>query len=225
MIDPADTVSANPALSYWEYPLPRGQTLASNEWVEWHVHKFLNSGFLAHALAENRRADVCTAVMLWTASYAQDPAGTLPDDDVQLARLAGYGADVGAWRRVRAAALYGWQPCHVRDGQGEARPGYLGHDVVSEIARRSVHRRNAKVAGRATARLAVMKTRVRAVMEKTGHAKLAKVPVVVDAVTRWVDENQLHITEDNIRAGLAEVAGVPQLRAVAGRRDGSETGG
>ena len=37
------------------------------------------------------------------------PAGSLPDDDVTLARLAGLGRDQRSWRRLKPAALRGFQ--------------------------------------------------------------------------------------------------------------------
>lgn len=84
----------------WEYPLAWGEMLATHEWIEFHLHRFLTSRMLAYALAEGRRADVATALILWSEAFRQDPAGTLPDDDVQLAALARYGGDAPGWARV-----------------------------------------------------------------------------------------------------------------------------
>lgn len=64
-------------------------------------------------------------VTLWIKSFRQSPAGSLPDDDGALARLADYGRDTRSWRRVRVAALHGWVRC--RDGR-------LYHRVVAERA-------------------------------------------------------------------------------------------
>lgn len=66
-------------------------------------------------------------IILWCASWHQVPAGSLPDDDVDLANLAGFGRFmVEKWREVRAAgALYGFVKC--ADGR-------LYHRVVAEVA-------------------------------------------------------------------------------------------
>lgn len=47
-------------------------------------------------------------VTLWLKAWHQVPAGSLPDEDVQLARLAEFGRDVRRWKKVRAEALRGW---------------------------------------------------------------------------------------------------------------------
>lgn len=70
------------------------------------------------------------AVILWCASWHQIPAASLPDDDIELARLAGFGFVVKEWKKVRAGALYGWIKC--ADGR-------LYHPVVAEKARDAWH--------------------------------------------------------------------------------------
>ena len=63
-----------------------------------------SSTFAARASGDEFRA----AVLLWLAAADQVPAGSLPDCDVELAFLAGYGRDVAAWQEVREGALYGF---------------------------------------------------------------------------------------------------------------------
>ena len=64
------------------------------------------------------------AVLSWCAAWHQVPAGSLPDDDAILARLAGYGRDVATWRRLREqGALRGFVRCS---------DGRLYHGVVCE---------------------------------------------------------------------------------------------
>lgn len=65
------------------------------------------------------------AVLLWCASWHQIPAASLPDDDITLSSLAGYGRAVDHWRTVRANALHGWIKCS---------DGRLYHPVVAEKA-------------------------------------------------------------------------------------------
>lgn len=62
-------------------------------------------------------------VTLWLRSWDQVPAGSLPDDDVELCRLAELGRDMKTWKKLRAGSLRGWIKC--RDGR-------LYHPVVAE---------------------------------------------------------------------------------------------
>ena len=65
------------------------------------------------------------AVILWCASWHQIPAASLPDDDVVLSQLAGFGRVVKEWKKVRSGALRGWVKCS---------DGRLYHPVVAEKA-------------------------------------------------------------------------------------------
>lgn len=51
------------------------------------------------------------ALTLWWAAWNQVPAGSLPPDDTALCRLADLGRDLKAWRKVKARALHGFEPC------------------------------------------------------------------------------------------------------------------
>lgn len=77
-------------------------------------------------LAAMESPEACwAAVLLWSASWHQVPAGSLPDDDRVLANLAGYGRVVKEWQRVKDGALRGWVKCE---------DGRLYHPVVAEKA-------------------------------------------------------------------------------------------
>lgn len=77
-------------------------------------------------LAARESPEACwAAVLLWSASWHQVPAASLPDDDMVLANLAGYGRVVKEWRKVRQGALRGWIKCS---------DGRLYHPVVAEKA-------------------------------------------------------------------------------------------
>lgn len=81
-------------------------------------------------LASNETPEACwAAVLLWSASWHQVPAGSIPNDDLWIAKQAGYqlrGKIDKAWSRVRAGALRGWVECS---------DGRLYHPVVAEKAR------------------------------------------------------------------------------------------
>jgi hypothetical protein len=64
-------------------------------------------------------------ILLRCASWHQKPASSVPNDDVLLAFLAGFGRDVEAWLRVRDGAL---------DGFIECSDGRLYHPEIAEKA-------------------------------------------------------------------------------------------
>lgn len=54
-------------------------------------------------------------VNLWLNAQDQVPAGSLPDDDTELCRLADLGRDTRSWKKVKEMALHGW--CKCSDGR------------------------------------------------------------------------------------------------------------
>jgi len=62
-------------------------------------------------------------VTLWLKSWDQAPAGTLPDDEIELCRLAELGRDLRSWRKIKEEAMWGWIKCS---------DGRLHHRVVAE---------------------------------------------------------------------------------------------
>ena len=70
-------------------------------------------------------AEFRAAVTLWWAAWLSRPAGSLPNEDRQLAQAAGYGRDVKGWQKVRAMALHGFVECS---------DGRLYHSVVAHEA-------------------------------------------------------------------------------------------
>ena len=76
-----------------------------------------------HAIASD--SEWRAGVTLWLKSFHQVPSGSLPDDDIELCRLAELGRDIKAWRKLRENALHGWIKCS---------DGRFYHPVVSEKA-------------------------------------------------------------------------------------------
>lgn len=95
--------------------------LRAYEFMPLSVLRLRDASIISEISAEGFRA----AVLLWCASWHQVPAASLPDDDKQLARFAGYGIMVSAWREVREEALYGFLKCD---------DGRLYHPIVAEKA-------------------------------------------------------------------------------------------
>ena len=76
-------------------------------------------------VASRKPEEVLAALILWCAAWHQVPAGSLPDNDEELANLAGYGRGIRDFRRVKAGALHGFKRCS---------DGRLYHPVLAEKA-------------------------------------------------------------------------------------------
>lgn len=92
------------------------------------VRRLRDSRLSATATGEEFMIDV----LLWCASWHQIPAGSIPDDDAELAKLAGFGRVVSEWLRVKEGALRKWIRCS---------DGRYYHPVVVEKAWASWHAR------------------------------------------------------------------------------------
>ena len=204
---------------FWAYPLSWGETLSSHDWVPLYINRLLNSDFVAYALAEGRRADIGTALLLWSESIKQDPAGTLPDDDVALARLAGFGTDIEGWRAAKRGALYGWSVCHI-DGEhvsaGRDRAKRLGHPVIAAICHDMYKRKRGRDQSREAGALATLKSRVKAKLKAVGQVRASENQYLVEQISGWLRDSSLYCTEDNVRAGLEAVAGIPKVVGMRG---------
>lgn len=99
--------------------VPREVNLQDFQYMELDVRRLRDSRFGAEVSGDAFRA----GVMLWCASWHQVPAGSVPDDDVELANLAGYGRFVKEWKKERTQALQGFVKCN---------DGRLYHTVVCE---------------------------------------------------------------------------------------------
>ncbi|MEB4592331.1 hypothetical protein VSS37_15190 [Candidatus Thiothrix sp. Deng01] len=107
---------------------PADADLTGFEWMELNIHRLFRSEMWARASGDEFRA----ALKLWGESFLEQPAGSLPDDDFLLARLADYGRDVKGWEGVKAMALRGWVKCS---------DGRLYHPVVAETVMRAWEQR------------------------------------------------------------------------------------
>lgn len=86
---------------------PFGCDLSGNTWFPLHFTRLRESRWwrTASHLARSVNID------LWGRAYEQVPAGSIPDDDVDLAEWAGYGRDVAAWLKVKADVMAPWVLC------------------------------------------------------------------------------------------------------------------
>ena len=90
-----------------EPPITQGVDLRGYEFMPFYGHHLFGSEFNACASDAAWRA----GITLWWAAWNQVPAGSLPDDDVALCRLADLGRDVKAWKKIREQALHGFVLC------------------------------------------------------------------------------------------------------------------
>ena len=101
--------------------VPAEVDLRDFAYMELDVRTLRDSRFAAQVTGDAFRA----GVLLWCAAWHQVPAGSLPDDDVELSNLAGYGRFIKQWRKVRAEALTQFVKCS---------DGRLYHETVCEKA-------------------------------------------------------------------------------------------
>ncbi len=92
------------------------------------VLQLRDSSLAAKAPGEAFRA----AVMLWCAAWTQVPAGSLPNDEEELAHLCGYGRAPKEWKKVRTWALHKFVLCS---------DGRLYHPHIAQCALDSWERR------------------------------------------------------------------------------------
>ena len=85
------------------------------------VARLRDSDLITEASAEGFRA----AVVLWCASWHQQPAASLPNKPAVLANLAGFGRDVAGWNAIADEALHNYIECS---------DGRLYHQLIAEKA-------------------------------------------------------------------------------------------
>lgn len=190
------------------WPLQRGDTLSSHDWYPFYGHKFLSSRFLSKCVMTGRRADIGTAMILWSEAMRQDPAGTLPTDDLELADMARF-RSVSEWQEVRENVLHGWATVLVEDprsGEAEVRLGHPG--LIEDIVQDMYKRKRGRDAAREAGRLALKKHKIRKKMaEICVQEHMIKDDRIITALAEHFEHSELYITPDNVRAAMVEVLG------------------
>ena len=108
-------------MSYPDPLVPAEVDLRDFKYMELDVQMLRDSRFAAEVEPEAFRA----GLLLWCASWHQLPAASLPDNDVELSTLAGFGRVVKEWRKVRDQALQLFVRCN---------DGRLYHPVIAQKA-------------------------------------------------------------------------------------------
>jgi hypothetical protein len=90
-----------------EPPVPAECTMGGNDWFPWYFDRLRKSKWW------RRASDMARArnVMLWGEAYKGVPAGSLPDDDDELAEAAGFGMNVEDFAAVKAEIMSAWTLC------------------------------------------------------------------------------------------------------------------
>ncbi len=87
--------------------VPAECTMAGNEWFPLHFDRLRKSKWWRRASDTARARNV----MMWGEAYKAVPAGSLPDDDDELAEAAGYGMDVAAFIAAKDEIMAPWVLC------------------------------------------------------------------------------------------------------------------
>lgn len=190
------------------WPLRRGDTLSNHDWFPFYGHRFLASKFVLQSVMEGRRADIGTAVILWSESMRLDPAGTLPDCDIELASLARF-ATVSEWLEVRDGVMHGWVPVLVEDDRTGEVITRLGHPSFMQGIVEEMHKRKrGRDGAREAAQLSLRRTRIR---KKMVDLKVPEHIIKDDRAVTLLAEHFLHsdlyITAENVRAAMIDVLG------------------
>lgn len=123
--------------------------------------RLFGSSFHARATDAEWRA----GVTLWLKSWDQVPAGSLPDDDIELCRLAELARDLKTWKKVKVGALRGWIVC--ADGR-------MYHPVVAEGINNALEAKAAQRDKTLKARIAALEKRLKDASDATVKASIAE---------------------------------------------------
>lgn len=156
------------------------------------VVRLLDSSLFARSTGEEFKA----AVALWCKSWTQIPAGSLPDDDRDLAYLSGAGT---RWSKIKAVALMHWIKCN---------DGRLYHPVVAEKAVEGWKARQAQRARTEAARQARAALRQSTQMRNETNATTS----VTTSVTGVSTNNVTTSVTDNVTGSKGQGQGQGQDR-------------
>ncbi|MCG5072253.1 DUF1376 domain-containing protein [Paraburkholderia tagetis] len=156
------------------------------------IARLFNSEFHARSDDPVWRA----GVTLWLKSFHQVPAGSVPDDDVALARLAELGRDVKTWRKLRAGALYGWVQC--ADGRWY-------HPVVAEKAVEAWNGKKAQRARTSKARLQALISRLSQAKDSFDAASIeASIQTLLGSLSHLLSQNEFRSVEASVTESTTE---------------------
>lgn len=121
--------------------------------------RLFGSSFHAQATDAEWRA----GVTLWLKSWDQVPAGSLPDNDVELCRLAELARDLKTWKKLKDGAMRGWIACS---------DGRLYHPVVAEGVNTAIEAKLKQRLKTAKARIAALEKHLAAASTDDDKARI-----------------------------------------------------
>jgi hypothetical protein len=197
-----------------EYPIQIGARMRG-DWFPFYIDRFLGS----RLVSTTDRDAAFVSIVLLAEAMRQDPAGTLPDDDAELAHLAGFGRDIDGWLDVRSrGALRKWTPVLCRGAEsGEIEQIRLGHPVIAQVALEALKRINGQADRSRIASERALASRMRRLMREAGaHAGLTGRADFVDALiadlrrrgVRWNASNVLEAMQRLDVGSGSEVTGM-----------------
>lgn len=126
------------ASSLFEYPIQKGERLDTHHFMPWKFDWWLHSELRLRAEKDVR----AVAFDLFCIAQKEDPVGTLPTDDLLLARLTG--ETLEEWQRLMKrpiTPLHKWKQCQCSNGEIR-----LYHETVLKIAKEALGLRDDKLA-------------------------------------------------------------------------------
>lgn len=163
-----------------EYPIPLGERLDSHFFMAFMFNRWLNSAFRIKAPPEIR----AYGFDLFCISQNQDPVGTLPDDDTQLAFHLNL--DLAVWTEIRGRSmspLYNWSRCMCG---GEVR---LMHQVVTDVAMLAFKKKTQNAAALAEGRRRKRMKSLSEMIGRIGHSAMSKDAALVNRIADWLGQN------------------------------------
>ncbi|KPU83713.1 hypothetical protein JI58_08010 [Marinosulfonomonas sp. PRT-SC04] len=179
-----------------EYPIRSDQRLENHFYVEFHQRRWLNSTFRMLAEPEVR----AYGFDLFFIAQDQSPVGTLPCDDLLLAKYLGI--DIERWKAAcerKISPLYNWS--EVVCDTGEVR---LAHAVVTEMVIKAIGFKAASSVRREAGRQRKRFSDLREKIERIGAKQMMNNEGFIERLDEWLLKNrpEQNRTENVVRDGL-----------------------
>jgi hypothetical protein len=169
------------------------------------IVRLFNSEF--HARSND--AEFRAGFTLWCKSFHQVPAGSIPDDDVSLARLAELGRDVKGWKKLREGALYGWLKCNDQRWY---------HPVVSEKAIEAWNGKKAQRSRTSKARLQALLSRLSQAKDSLDAASIEdSIQTLLSTLSQTLSQNEFEALTESVNTATTEAK---RKRKGEGQREG-----
>lgn len=178
------------------YPLLLGQDVSNLEFHPAYHHRAMGSPLWSTSTGDEFKA---TVALVYASIATQDPGGTLPMAEAELAHHALCGLDMGLWQRVRSFALRGWEPVQILNADGAAVSVRYAHAEVEAIAVGMWQLKVTAKAKAASRRVSQQCARVRDQLRRLGQEHVAESEATVDRIRDWLDERDLIISRENVR--------------------------